>query len=125
MTDELPQSDSLKSGFLPEVLDRTVIAIPLLLKMNEERARLRRAQELRNKQQQRGKLPRREAAELKTLDARPPEIYPVIIDLNLLYHGRPPAPGAEDAPGLPGGRKGARQRIEREFSQTERERFSP
>jgi serine protease AprX len=59
----LPQSDPQKKPFAPEVLDKTVIAVPLLdiLKREEEARR-------RNKR-------------------RKPEVHAVIIDLNLEYPG--------------------------------------
>lgn len=60
---QLPQSDPQRQPFLPEVLDRTVIAIPLLNRMKEER-------------DEREKNPR-----------HPAGIYHVIIDLNLEYPG--------------------------------------
>ena len=51
---QMPQSDPTKKPFTPEVLDRTVIAIPLLDKIKKD-------------------------GETK--------IQPIIIDLNLDYHG--------------------------------------
>lgn len=60
---ELPQSDPTKKPFVPEDLDRTVIAIPLLKQLEEEK-------------EKRAKDP--------TL---PPESHKVIIDLNLEFHG--------------------------------------
>ncbi|HEU0014946.1 MAG TPA: S8 family peptidase [Longimicrobium sp.] len=60
----LRNADPRKSDFDPEVLDRTVIAVPLLRRMRDEDAR-------------------RAAAP----DAHDPERYHVIIDLNLEFHG--------------------------------------
>jgi serine protease AprX len=58
----LPETDPGKKPFTPEVLDRTVIAIPLLLEFEKER-------------------------EAETAEGFEPKIYPVIIDLNLDYPG--------------------------------------
>ncbi len=63
---DLPQSDPTRrdaGGFLPEVLDRTVISIPLLRELKREEAELRED-------------PRTQTA-----------LYPVVIDLNLEYFG--------------------------------------
>jgi subtilisin family serine protease len=60
---KLPQSDPRKKPFTPESLDKTVIAIPLLDILNEEKARIRKNRRLK------------------------PEIHPVIIDLNLEFPG--------------------------------------
>ena len=57
-----PQTDPNKKPFTPEVLDRTVIAIPLLDRF------------------------RTEVEELEKDPNRPPELYGVIIDVNLEYH---------------------------------------
>lgn len=66
MVGELPHSDpSRRSGsFVPEVLDRTVIAIPLLTRLREE-VRERSAGGEQGK----------------------PTVYPLILDLNLSYKG--------------------------------------
>jgi serine protease AprX len=61
-TPKLPQTDPNKKPFTPEILDRTVIAIPLLDKFREE------------------------FEKIKQDSSRPPELYPVIIDVNLDYH---------------------------------------
>jgi len=58
---ELDQSDPQKKPFTPETLDRTVIAIPLLNQLKEEKERLEKDPTLA------------------------PESFPVIIDLNLEY----------------------------------------
>ena len=58
---EPDQSDPQKKPFTPETLDKTVIAIPLLNKLNEEKKRLEKDPSL----------------EL--------EAFPVIIDLNLEF----------------------------------------
>ena len=50
----MPQSDPTKKPFTPEVLDRTVIAVPLLDKIKKEGEK---------------------------------KVQPIIIDLNLDYHG--------------------------------------
>ena len=55
---KLPQTDPNKKPFTPEILDRTVIAIPLLEEFREEREQ-----------------------------GGPPKVYPIIIDLNLEYPG--------------------------------------
>jgi serine protease AprX len=61
----LPMSDpwSGRPGFTPEVLDRTIVSIPLLARFKEE-------------EQRRADDP-----------ARPPELYDVVIDVNLEYAG--------------------------------------
>lgn len=71
---ELPMSDPQRDrpGFTPEVLDRTVISIPLL------------------------DVLRREDAVLERDPSRPPDVYDVVIDINLEYEG---------------GREAARQRV--------------
>jgi subtilisin family serine protease len=56
------QTDPNKKPFTPEVLDRTVIAIPLLDRFHKE------------------------YDEIKKDPNRPPELYGVIIDVNLEYH---------------------------------------
>src|SRR5215471_3055536 len=59
----LPDSDPEKKPFNPEVLDKTVIAVPLLRKL-------------------------RKAREEAKVEAKPEEgLYDVIIDLNLKYRG--------------------------------------
>jgi subtilisin family serine protease len=60
---QIPQSDPQKKPFVPEVLDRTVIAIPLLKELKAEEEALDRA------------VPGK------------PKIYDVIIDLHLEYPG--------------------------------------
>ncbi len=60
-TPELDQGDPAKKPFTPKTLDKTVIAIPLLNKLNEEKKKLEKKPELER------------------------EIFPVIIDLNLEY----------------------------------------
>ncbi len=65
---ELPQSNPRKKPFTPEILDKTVIAIPLLERLRKERGRRKRPAK--------------------------PEVYPVIIDVNLEYTGR--TVGGED-----------------------------
>jgi serine protease AprX len=64
MTD-LPMSDprTARPGFTPEVLDKTIISIPLLARLKEE-------------EQRRGADPQ-----------LPPELYDVVIDVNLEYAG--------------------------------------
>src|SRR5262249_18234255 len=62
MAHESKESDSTKRPFTPEVLDRTIIAIPLLEDF------------------------RKELEELREHPTRAPKIYPVIIDINLEYH---------------------------------------
>lgn len=62
---ELPESDPTKPAFTPEVLDRTVIAIPLLRQLQEEDAK-------------------RAAADVDGRPYRPPLIG-VVLDLNLEY----------------------------------------
>ncbi|MGZ5525854.1 MAG: S8 family serine peptidase, partial [Methylomonas sp.] len=59
----LPQADPTRKPFTPEVLDRTVIAVPLLEILNGEKTRLEQD------------------------PSREPELHPVIIDLNLEYPG--------------------------------------
>jgi subtilisin family serine protease len=59
----LPQSNPHKKPFTPETLDRTVIAIPLLVTLNAEEAALKRSKRQR------------------------PKLHPIIIDLNLEYPG--------------------------------------
>lgn len=72
---QLEKSNPEEMGFTPEVLDRTIIAIPLLKILEKEKS-----------------------AQAGAQAASPPELHPVIVDLNLLYS--------------PNGRKGARQRVE-------------
>lgn len=69
-TTRLDQSDPKEQPFTPETLDSTVIAIPLLKKLKADRQRL------------------------EEKPTEPPQLFPVIIDLNLKY---------------PGGRDGARK----------------
>ncbi|MEN3332224.1 MAG: serine protease AprX [Blastocatellia bacterium] len=69
-TIRLEESDPRELFFTPEILDSTVIAIPLLKKLKRDRE------------------------ELKKNPARKPQLFPVIIDLNLKF---------------PGGRDGARK----------------
>ena len=64
---QLPQSNPQKKPFTPEVLDRTVIAIPLLERLRAEKAEEAKA---------------REAGQTFT-----PKVHPIIIDLNLEYPG--------------------------------------
>lgn len=61
-TPKLTQTDPNKKPFTPEILDRTVIAIPLIEMFRQELERIRQDSN------------------------RPPELYPVIIDVNLEYH---------------------------------------
>lgn len=66
----LPQTDATRKPFTPEVLDRTVIAVPLLEILNSEKIMLEQDPN------------------------RKPELHAVIIDLNLEY------PGGRDQAGL-------------------------
>lgn len=59
----LPQTDAIRTPFMPEVLDKTVIAIPLLEILAKERRRLEED------------------------PSRKPEVHAVIIDLNLEHPG--------------------------------------
>jgi serine protease AprX len=59
---KLTQTDPNKKPFTPEVLDKTVIAIPLLEMFQEE------------------------LKESKKKKSNPPTLYPIIIDVNLEYH---------------------------------------
>jgi serine protease AprX len=81
----LEKSHPGERGFTPEVLDKTIIAIPLLKKLKEEDEESRKAAQTA-------------AAEGAQAAVTKPALHPVIIDLNLLY----PVDG----------RKGARKRIE-------------
>lgn len=64
----LPGGNPRQSGFTPEVLDRTVISIPLLREMRREA--------LRRERHARAGLPRPRS-----------RLYAVVIDLNLDFHG--------------------------------------
>ena len=57
------QNEAKKPPFTPRTLDKTVIALPLLKKLNEERQKLEKDPSL------------------------PREVFPVIIDINLEYPG--------------------------------------
>ncbi len=81
----LEKSHPGEKGFTPEVLDKTIIAIPLLKKLKEEEDEAKKTAQLAAA---RGAPP---------AVTRPP-LHPVIIDLNLLYPVN--------------GRKGARTRVE-------------
>ena len=63
----LEQSDPKRQPFTPEILDSTVIAIPLLKKLDADRKRI-------------------EDGKAKD-EARIPKLFPVVIDLNLKYPG--------------------------------------
>src|SRR6059058_1848969 len=63
---ELPKSTPDERGFTPEILDRTVIAIPLLKILKDEQEEQQQAQ--------------------KSNRAFVPKPIPVIIDLNLEHH---------------------------------------
>ena len=78
-TPKLTQTDPNKKPFTPEVLDKTVIAIPLLEMFREESGKIEEAKKLRKAK----KI--KEAEKLEDEESRK-KPYKVIIDVNLEYH---------------------------------------
>lgn len=73
----LESEDAKKPDFTPKVLDRTIIAVPLLEMFKREDRLLNQKAE---------NLGEDELADLRREFPKTPHLYPVVIDLNLEYH---------------------------------------
>lgn len=101
-----PDEEELeRRTFTPEVLDKTVIALPLLEVLKAEEEAKARLEALRKK----GRKSAADRAEIEALEKTAGVLHPVIIDLNLFY---------------PGGRQAARERVEKEVTAIIAERIS-